>query len=58
MTNYLVSPRKDQTQAGLRLSPVQAAVAAMMADVKARGLMLTGPYSEPKPFTKTVPEGH
>lgn len=58
MTNYLVSPRKGQTRAELRLSPEQAAVAAMVADAKVRGLVLTGPYSESKPFTKTVLEGH
>ncbi|HLM22974.1 MAG TPA: hypothetical protein VK390_15820 [Propionibacteriaceae bacterium] len=57
MRTHLVSPREGQTQAGQRLSPEQAAVAAMVADGKARGLVLTGPYSESKLFTKTVLEG-
>ena len=51
----LVSSRKrDKTERGL--SPEQAAVAAMIADAKARGMELTGPNGLLKLFTKTVLE--
>jgi putative transposase len=51
----LVSPRKrDKTER--ELSPEQAAVAAMIADAKARGLELTGPNGLLKVFTKSVLE--
>lgn len=51
----LVSPRKRE-KTERELSPEQAAVAAMIADAKARGMELTGPNGLLKLFTKTVLE--
>jgi putative transposase len=47
---------KRAVGAGRQMSPEQAAVAAMMADAKARGLELTGPNGLLKLFTKNVLE--
>ncbi|MBN9748545.1 IS256 family transposase [Amycolatopsis sp. A1MSW2902] len=55
MTSDLVSPRKRDEKAA-RLSPEQAAAAAMVAEAKARGLALTGPDGLLKLFTKNVLE--
>lgn len=55
MTSELVSARgSDRSER--ELSREQAAVAAMVADAKARGLALTGPDGLLKLFTKTVLE--
>ncbi|WP_037077530.1 transposase, partial [Pseudonocardia spinosispora] len=55
MTSDLVSPgKRDEKPA--RLSPEQAAAAAMVAEAKARGLALTGPDGLLKLFTKNVLE--
>lgn len=51
-----MSSRKSKVQAERQLSPEQAAVAALVADAKARGLALTGPNGLLKLFTKTVLE--
>jgi len=51
-----IIPRKHDRDAGRQLSPEQAAVAAMIADVKARGLELTGPDGLLTLVTKTVLE--
>jgi putative transposase len=51
----LVNPRKRE-KTERELSPEQAAVAAMIADAKARGLELTGPNGLLKLFTKSVLE--
>src|SRR5689334_13400559 len=55
MTSDLVSPRKRDEPAR-ELSPEQAAAAAMVAEAKARGLVLTGPDGLLKLFTKSVLE--
>ena len=51
MTSDLLSPRKSD-----KLSPEQAAAAAMVAEAKARGLALTGPDGLLKQLTRTVLE--
>ena len=56
MTSDAVSPRKHENGRGGRLSPEQAAAAAMVAEAKARGLELTGPNGLLKLFTKSVLE--
>src|SRR3954466_739623 len=56
MTSGIVSPRKKPGAEGRRLSPEQAAAAAMVAEAKARGLALTGPDGLLKLFTKNVLE--
>src|SRR3954449_8127346 len=56
MTSSVVSPRKKTGGDGPRLSPEQAAAAAMVAEAKARGLELTGPNGLLKLFTKNVLE--
>lgn len=56
ITSEVVSSRKSKVQAERQLSPEQAAVAALVADAKARGLALTGPNGLLKLFTKTVLE--
>ena len=56
MTSSVVSPRKKIDGDGRRLSPEQAAAAAMVAEAKARGLELTGPNGLLKLFTKNVLE--
>jgi putative transposase len=56
MTSGLVSSRKRESEAGRQLSPEQAAVVAMVAEAKARGLALTGPDGLLKLFTKNVLE--
>src|SRR6188472_1950476 len=43
MTSDPVSPRKRDNESGRKLSPEQAAAAAMVAEAKARGLELIGP---------------
>jgi putative transposase len=55
MTSELVGPRKSDKLAW-ELSPEQAAAAAMVAEAKARGLVLTGPDGLLKLFTKDVLE--
>jgi transposase-like protein len=55
MTSDVVSPRKSDRESA-RLSPEQAAAAAMVAEAKARGLALTGPDGLLKLFTKNVLE--
>ncbi len=54
MTSDLVSPRKSESKPARELSPEQAAAAAMVAEAKARGLLLTGPDGLLKLFTKTA----
>ena len=56
MTSDPVSPRKRDNESGRKLSPEQAAAAAMVAEAKARGLELTGPNGLLKLFTKNVLE--
>jgi transposase-like protein len=56
MTAEIVSPRKKPGVEGRKLSPEQAAAAAMVAEAKARGLELTGPDGLLKLFTKNVLE--
>src|SRR6187200_387991 len=56
MTSDPVSPRKRDNESGRKLSPEQAAAAAMVAEAKARGLELTGPNGMLKLFTKNVLE--
>jgi putative transposase len=56
MASGIVGTPKKVVGAGRQLSPEQAAVAAMMADAKARGLELTGPNGLLKLFTKNVLE--
>uniref|UniRef100_UPI0035A192E5 hypothetical protein n=1 Tax=Actinoplanes aureus TaxID=2792083 RepID=UPI0035A192E5 len=51
-----VSPPKKTEGDGRRLSPEQAAAAAMVAEAKARGLELTGRNGLLKLFTKNVLE--
>lgn len=55
MTSDVVSPRKSD-KPGRQLSPEEAAAAAMIAEAKARGLVLTGPDGLLKLFTKNVLE--
>ena len=43
MTSGIVSPRKKPGAEDRRLSPEQAAAAAMVAEARQRGLALTGP---------------
>src|SRR3954462_938109 len=56
MTAEIVSPRKNTAVKGRRLSPEQAAAAAMVAEARQRGLELTGPDGLLKLFTKNVLE--
>jgi transposase-like protein len=56
MASGIVGTPKKAVGAGRQLSPEQVAVAAMMADAKARGLELTGPNGLLKLFTKNVLE--
>jgi putative transposase len=56
MTSGIVSPRKKPRAEGPRLSPEQAAAAAMVAEARQRGLELTGPDGLLKLFTKNVLE--
>ncbi len=56
MTAEIVSPPKKSGGKGRSLSPEQAAVAAMMAEARERGLELTGPNGLLKLFTKNVLE--
>src|SRR3954464_110800 len=56
MTSGIVSPRKKPGAESLRLSPEQAAAAAMVAEARQRGLELTGPNGLLKLFTKNVLE--
>jgi putative transposase len=56
MTSDPVGSRKDETGSGRRLSPEQAAAAAMVAQARERGLDLTGPNGLLKLFTKNVLE--
>ncbi len=56
MTSDPVGSAKDETGSSWRLSPEQAAAAAMVADARARGLELTGPDGLLKLFTKNVLE--
>src|SRR4051812_22551276 len=56
MTSRIVSPRKKPGAEGRRLSPEQAAAAAMVAEARKRGLELTGPDGLLKLFTKNVLE--
>jgi transposase-like protein len=51
-----MNPRKSDELAGRRLSPEQAAAAAMVAEARQRGLELTGPGGLLKLFTKNVLE--
>src|SRR5918996_2302597 len=55
MTSDLVSPHESESE-GRRLSPEQAAAAAMVAEARERGLDLTGPNGLLKLFTKNVLE--
>jgi putative transposase len=55
MTSDLVSPHESESE-GRRLSPEQAAAAAMVAEARQRGLELTGPNGLLKLFTKNVLE--
>jgi putative transposase len=55
MTSNVVSPR-EKSDERRRLSPEQAAAAAMVAEAKQRGLELTGPNGLLKLFTKSVLE--
>ena len=56
MTAEIVSPRKNTAGKSRRLSPEQAAAAAMVAEARQRGLELTGPDGLLKLFTKNVLE--
>jgi transposase-like protein len=56
MASGIVGTPKKGVGAGRQLSPEQVAVAAMMAEAKARGLELTGPNGLLKLFTKNVLE--
>lgn len=56
MTAEIVSPRKKNLGQGRELSPEQAAAAAMVAEARQRGLVLTGPDGLLKLFTKNVLE--
>ena len=59
MTSDAMNPHKRDTSdepAGRRLSPEQAAAAAMVAEARQRGLELTGPDGLLKLFTKNVLE--
>ncbi len=56
MTAGIVDPPKKASAKGRSLSPEQAAVAAMMAEARERGLELTGPNGLLKLFTKNVLE--
>ena len=56
MTSGIVSPRKKPGAERPRLSPEQAAAAAMVAEARQRGLELTGPDGLLKLFTKNVLE--
>jgi hypothetical protein len=56
MTSGIVSPRKKPGAERPRLSPEQAAAAAMIAEARQRGLALTGPDGLLKLFTKNVLE--
>src|SRR3954447_13401805 len=56
MTSRIVSPRKRAGVEGRRMSPEQAAAAAMVAEARQRGLELTGPDGLLKLFTKNVLE--
>ena len=57
MTSDAVKQHKsDQSDEGRRLSPEQAAAAAMVAEARQRGLELTGPDGLLKLFTKNVLE--
>ncbi len=55
MTSDAVSPHESESK-GRRLSPEQAAAAAMVAEARQRGLELTGPNGLLKLFTKNVLE--
>jgi putative transposase len=52
MTAEIVSPRKNAGVEDRKLSPEQAAAAAMVAEARRRGLELTGPDGLLKLFTK------
>jgi putative transposase len=56
MASGIMSAPEKAVGAERKLSPEQVAVAAMMADAKARGLELTGPNGLLKLFTKNVLE--
>ena len=56
MTAEIVSPRKKTGAEGRKLSPEQAAAAAMVAEARQRGLELTGPDGLLRLFTKNVLE--
>lgn len=56
MASGIVGTPKKGVGAGRQVSPEQVAVAAMMAEAKARGLELTGPNGLLKLFTKNVLE--
>src|SRR4051794_34458056 len=56
MTAEIVSPRKNAGVEDRKLSPEQAAAAAMGAEARRRGLELTGPDGLLKLFTKNVLE--
>jgi putative transposase len=56
MTSDAMSPGKRDRSAERRLSPEQAAAAAMVAEARQRGLELTGPSGLLKLFTKNVLE--
>ena len=56
MTSDAVNQDKRDQRDGRRLSPEQAAAAAMVAEARARGLELTGPDGLLKLFTKNVLE--
>jgi putative transposase len=56
MTSGIVSPRKKPGGERRKLSPEQAAAAAMVAEARQRGLELTGPDGLLKLFTKNVLE--
>src|SRR3954463_16624372 len=56
MTAEIVDQPKKPAAKGRSLSPEQAAVAAMMAEARERGLELTGPNGLLKLFTKNVLE--
>ncbi|WP_246608002.1 transposase, partial [Paractinoplanes toevensis] len=52
MTAEIVRRRKNARVGGRKLSPEQAAAAAMVAEARQRGLELTGPDGLLKLFTK------
>lgn len=56
MTAEIVSPRKTTAGKDRKLSPEQAAAAAMVAEARQRGLELTGPDGLLRLFTKNVLE--